>query len=338
MTQPVEAYIDYWNPVGIISDNVRFRTPPRCRVCPTVFIDVEPDSLRREDVCVQYDSAGAGRLAAEEFIREGFENFAFLGSFEPRYWSDERQRGFVEAIAAAGGHVSVYCGERTLADVLAIQEGIVEWMRTLPKPCGVFAANDQAAEYVLGTCRHLGLRVPDEIAVIGVDNDETICENTFESLTSVEPDFREGGRLAAELLEQRIRSAKATSTVFGSTRIVRRQSSHMMKRSDFSVRQVMETIRKEACSGLKAHEALSLMGCSRRTAEMRFRSATGMSPLEAIDGVRYERVVELLKQPHLPLHEIADACSFSSEIMLRRCFKKRTGCSLREWRSAGRAH
>ena len=209
MTQPVEAYIDYWNPVGIISDNVRFRTPPRCRVCPTVFIDVEPDSLRREDVCVQYDSAGAGRLAAEEFIREGFENFAFLGSFEPRYWSDERQRGFVDAISAAGGHVSVYCGERTLADVLAIQEGIVEWMRTLPKPCGVFAANDQAAEYVLGTCRHLGLRVPDEIAVIGVDNDETICENTFESLTSVEPDFREGGRLAAGGLRRTARPSTA---------------------------------------------------------------------------------------------------------------------------------
>ena len=332
MTQPVEAYIGCWNPVGIISDDVRFRAPPGCRTCPTVFIDATPGDLRRGDVSVQYDSFGAGRLAAAEFMREGLTNFAFIGSFGPRYWSDERQAGFAEAVAESGGCVDVYGGERTLDDVLAIQSGIAEWIRALPKPCGVFAANDQVGEYVLGTCRYLGVKVPDEIAVIGVDNDETICENTFESLTSIEPDFREAGRLAAKTLESRLRSGRAESAVFGSTRVVRRQSSHMMRRPDYSVRQVLETIRREACLGMKARDALALMNCSRRAAEMRFRAATGMSPLEAIDKVRLDRAVELLAVRDMSLSAVAEKTAFASETMFRRFFKRRTGLSPQDWR------
>ena len=332
MTQPVEAYIGCWNPVGIISDDVRFRTPLGCRSCPTVFIDVDPGDLRRGDVSVQYDSFGAGRLAALEFMREGLSNFAFIGSFEPRYWSDERQAGFTRAVAEAGGRVDVYGGERTLDDVLAIQSGIAEWIRALPKPCGVLAANDQVGEYVLGTCRYLGVKVPDEIAVIGVDNDETICENTFESLTSLEPDFREAGRLAAQALESWLRTGGAEPVEFGSTRVVRRQSSHMMRRPDYSVRQVLETIRREACLGMKARDALALMNCSRRAAEMRFRAATGMSPLEAIDKVRLDRAVELLAAQDVSLSVVAEKTAFASETMFRRFFKRRTGLSPQGWR------
>ena len=332
LTQPIEAYIDAWNPIGIITDSPRFRS----RKCPTVFIDVEPSLLKRRDVCVQYDSIAAGRMAAEEFGQEGVTNYAFLGSFEPRYWSDERQTGFVQAVGAAGGVVQVYKGERRLDDILTIQNDLQTWLQSLPKPCGLFAANDFAADYVLSTCQIMGIRVPDDVAVIGVDNDVTVCENAFVPISSIEPDFRESGRLAAEELENLIMGRRSDSRMFGSARFVRRASSHLMKRSDFTVRKAMEQIRNEACKGLKARDVIRNMRCPRRTAEMRFRAATGMSILEAIDEVRFEYALALLRKKSLPIADVAASCSFSNEIMFRRFFHKRAGVSPREWRNGAR--
>ena len=332
LTQSVEAYVDAWSPIGIITDTPRFRS----RKCPTVFIDMEPSLLKRRDVCVQYDSAEAGRMAAEEFVHEGVTNFAFLGSFEPRYWSDERQTGFVRAVEEGGGSVQVYQGERRLDDILTIQNDLQTWLQSLPKPCGLFAANDFAADYVLGTCQIMGIRVPEDVAVIGVDNDVTICENAFVPISSIEPDFRESGRLAAAALEELISGKRAGSRTFGAARFVRRASSHLIKRSDFAVRKVLEQIRSEACKGLKARDVIRSMRCPRRTAELRFRAATGMSVLEAIDEVRFERALGLLRKKSLPIAEIAAACAFSSETMFRRFFRKRAGVSPREWRNGAR--
>lgn len=332
LTQSVEAYVDCWKPVGIITDTPRFRS----RKCPTVFIDTEPNLLKRRDACVQYDSHEAGRLVAEEFIQSGLSNFAFFGSIEPRYWSDERQRGFVETVAAHGGSVRVYDGERQLEGILSIHEDMRLWLESLPKPCGLFAANDFAAEYALSSCQLAGIRVPDDIAVIGVDNDIAVCENAFVPLSSIEPDFRESGRIAATLLEKLIAGKKPERQTFGSSRFVRRASSCLTKRSDFTVRKAMEQIRNEACKGLKAHDVIRSMRCPRRTAEMRFRAATGMSVLEAIDEIRFEHALALLRKKSMPIADIAASCSFSNEIMFRRFFRKRAGVSPREWRNGAR--
>ena len=328
LTQSLDAYLNCWHPEGIITDTPLYSS----KSCPTILIDAEPRLLKKNDICVQYDSMDAGRLAAEELFKEGVENFAFLGSIPPYYWSDERQLGFVEAAAKFGSEVHVYGGERVLGDLLQIQKEVREWILALPKPCGIFAANDQMAEYLLGTCQLTGLKVPDDIAIIGVDNDVTICENSFRTLSSIEPDFRQSGVLAAELLEERIRGKRPSSRNFGSLRIVRRESSRLTKRSDFNVRQALEVIRNRACHGLKARDVLALMRCPRRTAEVRFRAATGMSILEAINEARYERALSLLHKRSLPLCEIATACSFASERMFQRFFKKRAGISPREWR------
>lgn len=118
--------------------------------------------------------------------------------------------------------------------------------------------------------------------------------------------------------------------------VVRRASSRLMKRSDFTVRKAMEQIRNEACKGLKARDVIRNMCCPRRTAEMRFRAATGMSILEAIDEVRFEQALALLRQKSIPIADIAVSCSFSNEIMFRRFFHKRAGVSPREWRNGAR--
>ena len=174
------------------------------------------------------------------------------------------------------------------------------------------AANDFAADYVLGTCQIMGIRVPDDIAVIGVDNDVTICENSFVPISSIEPDFRESGRLAAEALENLITGRRSDSRMFGSARFVRRASSHLMKRSDFTVRKAMEQIRNEACKGLKARDVLASFTCTRRMAEIRFRAATGKSPLEAIQEVRRSKAEALLKDPTRDRNAIANLCGYSS--------------------------
>ena len=197
----------------------------------------------------------------------------------------------------------------------------------------MFAATDEVAENVLAACLNLGVGVPDDIAVIGVDNDESICEHTLISLSSVAPAFRDAGRIAARLLEDIRKTGKARSTRFGSSHIVRRESSRMLRRPDCSVRRVLEAIRREACLGMKARDAIAMMGCSRRTAEMRFRTATGLSVLEAINQVRYEHLLELLKDKNVSLDEAAAKCAFASATMMSRFFAKRMGMPPSAWRA-----
>ena len=332
LTQPVEAYIACWNPVGIVSDTPRYRTPPRNRKCPTVFLDVERTLLRRGDTDIQYDSRDAGRIAAEEFIREGATNFGFIGSFEPRYWSDERRDSFCRVVEAHGGTVCEYKGTRSFGDVLAAQNDIRKWITELPKPCGIFAANDVCADYVLGTCQVMGVSVPEEIAVIGVDNDTAICENAFQTLSSIEIDFRRAGTLAIEALVALREGKRPKTTKFGSLRFVRRDSSKMKRNVDFSTRRMLEFIRAEACKGLKAKDVIARQNCPRRTVEARFRAATGQSILQAIEEVRYERAIELLKQKRRSVTEIATDCGFTSAADFSRFFKRHTGLSPRAWK------
>ena len=333
-TPPLAKFLEYWNPVGIISDSVRYSTKPGDRSCPTVFIDVDPSEVGSRYCTVQHDSVEAGRMAAREFLQEGFENFAYIENLGRSYWwAEERRRGFEEVLATQGRKANIYAGLRTHDEPIAVQSDICQWICSLPKPCAVFAATDEVAENVLAACLNLGVGVPDDIAVIGVDNDESICEHTLISLSSVAPAFRDAGRSAARLLEDIRKTGKARSTRFGSSHIVRRESSRMLRRPDCSVRRVLEAIRREACLGMKARDAIAMMGCSRRTAEMRFRTATGLSVLEAINQVRYERLLELLKDKNVSLDEAAAKCAFASATMMSRFFAKRMGMPPSAWRA-----
>ena len=181
----------------------------------------------------------------------------------------------------------------------------------------------------------LGLRVPDDLAVLGVDNDRTICENTSPTLSSVDPCTEQSGFVAAKMLSEQMsgHGGRPTRKLFPPSNIVERASTRRLSCDRSKVASALETIRCRACDGIGVADVVAEMGVSRRAAEKHFRLATGQSILEEINNVRFERVFELLRDPQRQIGAIAGLCGFSTEVALRKAFRLRTGMSMKDWRS-----
>ena len=208
------------------------------------------------------------------------------------------------------------------------------WLVSLPKPCGIMAADDEIGATVLSICRLSGIDAPNDIALVGVDDNETICENTSPTLTSVRPDFRQGGRFAARLLARMLRRGRNTQreAIFGVSGIVRRGSTRVFRRKDAEVSSALELIWAPDGVHITAKEVLDRFSCSRRSAEMRFRAATGKSVLEEIVDARMECAKSLLAGTSLSVPEIAAQCGYRFPANFRNAFRAATGSNPLAWR------
>ena len=289
------------------------------------------------------NSAASAMLAARELLSTGFSHFAFLPYPEPRFWSRTRERVFADAIRKHGNDCRVFHAKAS-PEILDGEPSSIAWQAELrrflidlPKPCGVFAANDVVGESMLKAARFEGIAVPEEIAVLGVDNDERVCERCEPSLSSIDPDFRRAGMLAAELLLEAAakgdtRPARA-SLAFGPLRVVHRESTTPANASDKHAAAAIALIRREACAGLRAEQVAAVFPCSRRLAFARFRKATGHTILEEIHAVQLETVKRLLETTDIPIKALSDFCGFENPNSLRKFFRRETGTTLRAWRA-----
>jgi LacI family transcriptional regulator len=212
---------------------------------------------------------------------------------------------------------------------------LAEWLKSLPRPCGIFAANDATAAEVCTMASSFGISIPDELAVIGVDDDPIICERTKPSLSSIRVDFEQGGYICAELLDRRIHDPHFTqaSFTYGTVLVARRGSTRRMACMDRRVVKALEYIRKNACEGIGTTDVAAVMDVSRRMAEAIFRRKLNRSIHEEIVLARLERAKLLLCNPRHDISSIAGLCGWSSESVLRKTFKERFGVSMREWRT-----
>ena len=250
------------------------------------------------------------------------------------FWAHERREAFVAAVTDAGKGCFVFDPARELKPN-ARQRQLTAWLRNLPTPCGIFAANDYVGEEIINICAQLGISVPNDMAVLGVDNDEQICESPVPTLSSIAPDFAQGGYLAAKMLGGMLDgtvSPDGDVSLFATDRIVVRQSTRRIACDRKRVVDAVEMIRKRALEGLSVPDVVAFMGEPRRTAEMHFREATGRSIHDEIDEVRFAKVFELLRNPRQQLSAIPDLCGFSTGVALRKAFLLRTGLSMRDWR------
>ena len=309
--------VRFWEPSGVIvecgSEQNHF-DPAIFGKTPAVFLDRNPKTLKHPAFCVTHDSAATARLAARELLSLKLATYAYVPWLEPRFWSDEREAGFAAALHLNDRGYVRFPGKAKVTDVQSLQRKLGEWLSDLPNPVGIFAANDFMAAQVAAAANRVGLNIPDEIALIGVDNDELLCENTNPTLSSVMPDFHLAGEKAAALLARKMENPKCrpTSETFGPLRLVRRSSTNRSKRTDRDVLAALDLIRRESCNGLKARDVLAAFPCTRRMAEIRFRAATGKSPLEAIQDIRRAKAEELLKDPTRDRTAIANLCGYSS--------------------------
>ena len=332
----------FWDPVGAIIDagaGADELSVEDLNSFPVIFIDHDPATLPRNAYSVCHDSAKTATLAAKELLSTGFNHFAYVSFHDRRFWDDEREAAFRKAVELNGKACSVFrTNSVSSADAVGYLRKLRDFISSLPKPCGVFAANDRTAENVLTVARMLDLSVPYDLSVIGVDNYVNICEKTSPTLTSVEPDFRRAGASAAmlvmEIAQTQRRFSGERRRLYGPLRVVRRASTRILTRDDAEVSSALELIEKKACAGLSAAEVVRLFPCSRVYAEMRFRKATGQSILEAIQTMRLERAKELLRNPTQQLKTIADFCGFKSQNALCKFFLKKTGMTMSAWRAS----
>jgi len=334
----IKSLVAFWNPVGAIVEcggTAATVDPSAFGRLPVVFFDRDPSCLPEHSICVTHDSAATGKMAARELMQSGVVNFAFVPYPERRFWSEERERGYVAALTLNGHGCHVFSSRFSFNDSTRWQRELREFLRGLPRPCALFAANDYTAAEVLTAAEFVGLKVPDELSVVGVDDVASICEQTRPTLSSVKPDFRRGGELAALLLVARLRDGAAfrgeRRRTFGPLAVIRRASTRRLAVEDAAVTAALGLIRREACSGLSARTVLGQFPCSRRMAESRFKKAVGHSVLEEIHAVRLERAKQLLAGT-MPLKAISDFCGFESPNSLRKFFKSQTGITMTAWR------
>ena len=344
-TSSFSRLLDFWHPIGCIVegiDDVRGLRPIAHRNIPLVFCDAGPkvrnDSFWLSRACfVVHDPAVTTELAVRELLKTGWRDMAFVGSVVPQSWSRERLDAFrrqVEQKADRRCHAFTCEENGPFRDVMEFQRRLRSWLADLPKPCAIMAGNDFMGEQVILACNDLGLSIPQQIVLIGVDDDELRCEHLTPTLASVEPDFDEAGRMSALLLDGMIGGSVTPGEQykFGSTHFIRRQSAAFTRKGDPVVLRALEKIRREACGGVSSAEILSSMGCSRSRAERLFRQETGCSVQEKIEERRLVEAQRLLANTNLKIELIADSCGYRSGSFLRKLFRERIGMSMQQYR------
>ena len=288
-------------------------------------------------VNIVVDNDAVGRMGADHLIQCGFRHFAYCG-FQGIYWSVKRGEAFHRRIAEAGFPCHTYEPPETKGkQALWEKEGpsLVEWLRSLPKPVGIMACNDDRSQHVLDACYAARVHVPSEVAIIGVDNDEFICRLANPPLSSICLNPERLGYRAAQLLD-RVMAEKADceATVIGApTHAIARSSTDILLVEDKEMARAVQFIREQSGRPLQVDDVAAAVGMSRRTLQHRFSQALGRSVHSQILRERVNRITRLLAETDLTIAQIAEELSFSSPKQLDRVFTKFQGMPPTAYRS-----
>jgi LacI family transcriptional regulator len=266
---------------------------------------------------VHTDNRAIAQLAAEHLISLGLQRFAFCSQPLTRTngWAKERADAFQEFITAAGFPCDVFTGRYSpVRNWRRAQAGLQQWLKTLPRPIGMMACDDSRARHVLQACRMNGLRVPEDIALIGVDNDDVICELTHPRLTSIEQGAVGVGYEAASVLDKMIGGTrpKQLSAVVPPVALIARKSTDVTAVADPNVAEALQYIRQHGCGPIKVHHVLKVVKMSRTNLECKFNDTVGRSVHAEIVRVRVEAAKRLLTTTSVPIKEVSRRVGVSS--------------------------
>jgi LacI family transcriptional regulator len=296
---------------------------------------------------VRTDDATATTLAWEHLRERGFQHFAFCG-FNGADYSDIRRDQFQQKVSQSGLRCHIYRdphqrGHHTTTrkyEELGLSDGdqLARWIAQLPKPIGLMACNDIRGQQILNACRSIRVAVPDEVAVVGVDNDEVLCELSDPPLSSVVPHTERIGYEAAALLD-RLMSGELPPKeplVVAPLGIVTRHSSDVLAVDDRHIAAAVRFIRERACEGIDVGDVLRAVPLSRSALERRFAKVLNRSPKEEILRVRLARAKQLLTETDFSLPLIAEKIGLDYPEYLSVIFKKKTGMTPSKFRAQSR--
>ena len=331
-----------WGGTGIIA---RVETPRIGKAIletglPSIVLDLSHKQLRPEHPLSQLsevasDSAGAAEMAAEHLLGRGFRHYAFVG-IAHRVWSDRREESFCEAVDRAGCEVHVYRPPRAARNRVWEREQphLAEWLRQLPKPAGLMACNDDRGREVLEACRTADVRVPEQLAVIGVDNDELLCELADPPLSSVALNAQGVGYRAAALLDRmmRRRVRRPRRLVAEPLHVVSRRSTDIVAIEDAEVAAALSFIHENATALIQVEDVVRHLEISRRNLEIRFQKLVGRSPHAELQRVRLERARRFLVESDLPVPKVAESVGYSTGSYFIQVFRKEFGTTPARYR------
>ena len=317
-----------WDGDGIIARVENRRIARALAAVRLPVVDVSAARLLPGAPVVTTDNAAIARLAVQHFTERGFRHFAYCG--DARFaWSVARGEYFSLFVRDSGGACAVYAAEKMRAGADVETDRIARWLRALPKPVAVFACYDARGQRVLDACRRAGLAVPEEVAVLGVDNDALLCALTPPPLSSIIPNAQRAGWEAAALLAVRMAGGKVARgpLLIPPLGIATRQSTDVLAVDDPPVARALRYIREHACEGIGVSDVLRHCPMARRALEARLKALLGRSPHEEIQRVQMNRVKELLSGTELSLAEIAERAGFRHTEYLSVVFKRECGAT-----------
>jgi len=333
-----------------------FRKPWDGVICRHRVPTVLEECLRRGIPCVDLDDSerllpgvpkvrpdnrAVGHLGAEHFLDQGFKHFGFCG-FDSETWAVARRKGFVEGLEAVGCRCDVletpYSHELTPAWDLEEQAAIKQWLESLPQPCAVMGCNDLRALQVINAAQEIGLKIPEEIAILGSNNETVRAELAHPPLSSIALNTLKWGQQAARILHRKMAGTEPPEETFVEPlKIEVRRSTDAFAIEDPATAKALGIIRAEACQDLRVEDLARRAGVSRSLLERRFRKFLRRTPQEEIRHARIARVKQYLIESDLPLSRIAELAGFEHPEYLSVMFKRLTGETPRDFRQRHRS-
>ena len=308
------------------------------------IVDVQGEGNCPGAPVIDTDPEAVARLAADFLLKAGFIHFAF-GGYPGIFFSDRRSEAFCRILRSRGYAVDVYAPPpKVCASIrqqfremrgLEYESALATWLARLPKPVAILACNDIRGQQVITACRDLGIAMPADVAVIGVDNDEILCRLCRPTLTSIAPDTEGIGQMAAELLDRMLDGTPVEPGLYHRppARIVERQSTDITTAQHPVVLAASRLIRDRACKGISVEQICDLVGCSRSSLDALFKLHLGRPVAQEMTRIRLSRAMRLFEDTNLTLDLVARECGFQTATYFCRFFKREAGTTAALYRA-----
>jgi len=280
------------------------------------------------------DYMALGAMAADYFMTLGYESFAYFGT-RNTVWSRERHEGYTRRLEATGYSVNTFWEDNdTAEDWVHNLDAIGNWLKRLPKNTAIFACNDYHALTISETCRFVGISVPDDLAILGVDNDELLCNISTPPLSSMIIDAEKGGYVVGKVIDEMLADPgkEPFNIILPPQQIITRESTKKYVVRDKYVAVAIDFIEKNYFTKITVSDILELVPISRRVFERRFKTAVGSSIYSFICNYRVEKVAELLLTTNRSIEDIAISCGFENGRNISRIFTSIKGMTPSEFR------
>jgi LacI family transcriptional regulator len=332
-------WLKEWRGDGIISRTVNMRLAKMLWATKLPMIEMF-GGPKIGDLHIRSDTCIGGQMIVKHFENCGLRRFAHF-TYENTWWIKVQQEDYRKAVEEKGYRCHIYQAPISDRSMPVWHERyrsrLIKWLRSLPRPIGIFAAVDLHAARLLDVCREIDIAVPEEVAIIGVGNDPVICETAHPTLSSLDLDARRVGYEAARLLDLKMSGKQLKGILsISPSHVAVRQSTDVMAVEDEDLVLAMRFIRENACSGIDISRVADEVGLSRRVLERRFQEHLGFAPKKEIMRIRIERAKTLLARTDNTIESIVHKSGFRSVAYFTVAFQREVGATPHAYRQRHR--